>query len=480
MAEKTSAIPGFYKKNLAERLQTIKEFAELSDEEIAQLGKFAALDFEQANRMAENVVSVQQLPLGIATQFAINGKEVLVPMAIEEPSVIAAASKAAGIARESGGFTTSSDEPIMIGQIQIVKAKKPEAAAKKILKAKKELLALANTADPMLVKFGGGAKELQARILKTKRGKMIIVHILVNCGDAAGMNAVNTMCEKISQKLEEITGGKARLKIISNLAVNRLARAKAVFSKKALEESFKESALKGEEIIDAILDAYAFADADIFRCVTNNKGIMNGIDAVVIATGNDFRAIEAGAHAFTVWKNKGKYKPLARYYKNMQGDLVGEIELPCAVGLVGGATKTHPIAKIAVKILGVKTAKELAEIIAAVGLAQNFAALRALATEGIQRGHMKLHAHNIAVLAGAQGKEIGAVAEKMIAEKTVRADKAKEILETLRGNNNIYARLNEAKSCDAYRTAPQRLNERKITCDCSTVQSLPKWRRRRR
>lgn len=433
MAEnKTSAISEFYKKTLEERLEIIKEFAGLSEEETQQLGKFAALDFEQANRMIENVVAVQQIPLGIATNFLVNGKDVLVPMAIEEPSVVAAASKAAGIARLSGGFTTSSDAPIMIGQIQIVQAKKPKEAVKKILKAKKELIALANTVDPLLVKFGGGATEMQARVLKTIKGQMVIVHLLANCGDAMGANAVNTMCEKIAPRIEEIAQGKARLKIISNLAVYRLARAKAIFGKKALEESFKEKALKGEEIVDAIMDAFAFAEADSFRAATHNKGAMNGIDAVVIATGNDFRAIEAGAHAFAAWKNKGKYKPLTKYYKNKQGDLVGEIELPCAVGLVGGATKSHPIAKIAVKILGVKTAKELAEIIAAVGLAQNFAAMRALATEGIQRGHMRLHARNIAVLAGASGKEIDSIAEKMIAEKSIRADKAKEILETMR------------------------------------------------
>jgi hydroxymethylglutaryl-CoA reductase len=260
---------------------------------------------------------------------------------------------------------------------------------------------------------------------------MLVVELLVDVRDAAGMNAVNTMCEKISGDIEQITDGKTRLKIISNLAIHRLARAKAVFSKDALEKSFKESNLKGEEIVEAILDAYAFAEADPFRCATHNKGIMNGIDAVVIATGNDFRAIEAGAHVFAWWKNKS-YKPLTKYYKDNDGNLVGEIELPMPVGLVGGATKTHPIAKIAVKILGVKTAKELAEVIACVGLAQNFAAIRALSTEGIQKGHMRLHAKNIAVLAGAQGEEIDKVAEKMIAEKAIRADKAKEILEAMR------------------------------------------------
>ncbi|MDD5163645.1 MAG: hydroxymethylglutaryl-CoA reductase, degradative [Candidatus ainarchaeum sp.] len=424
-----SNISEFYKKNLEERLAIVKEFAQLSEEETLQLKKFAALDFEQANRMIENVVAVQQLPLGIATNFRINKKDYLVPMALEEPSVVAAASKAAQITRASEGFEAKASEPLMIGQIQVTGIKKPEEARKKILKAKKELLEKANSMDQTLVKFGGGAKKLEARVLKTIKGKMLIVELLVDVRDAMGANAINTMCEAITPKIEEITSGKVLLRIISNLAVYRTVKAKAVFSKKALEESFRESSLKGEEIVEAILNAYAFAEADVFRACTHNKGIMNGIDAVAIATGQDWRAIEAGAHTFACWKNKGKYKPLTKYYKDKEGNLVGEIELPLAVGLVGGATKSHPIAKIAVKILGVKSAGELAEIMACVGLANNIAAMRVLATEGVQRGHMKLHAKNIAVLAGAKGKQIDEVAEKMISEKNIKVDRAKEILE---------------------------------------------------
>src|SRR3989338_574590 len=423
-----SHIEGFYKKNLEERLAIIKEAAQLSEEEISELKKFAALDFEQADRMIENVICTQQFPLGIATNFRINGKDVLVPMALEEPSVVAAASKAAGIARESGGFTSKATEPIMIGQIQIIGIKNPENAVKKILKEKKQFLEKANSMDRTLEKFGGGAKKISAGVLKTIKGKMLIVELLVDVRDAMGANAINTMCEAITPQIEEITKGKVLLRIISNLAVHRTVKASAVFSKKALEESFREGNLKGEEIVEAILNAYAFAEADVFRACTHNKGIMNGVDAVAIATGNDFRALEAGAHAFAFWKNKQKYKPLTKYYKDKSGNLVGEIELPIAVGLVGGATKTHPIAKICVKILGVKTAQELAEIIACTGLANNLAALRALATEGIQRGHMRLHAKNIAVIAGAKGKQAEEIAEKMISEKNIKVDRAKEIL----------------------------------------------------
>ncbi len=429
MISMESNISEFYKKSLEERLAIVKEFAQLSEEEIQQLKKFAALDFEQANRMIENVIAVQQLPLGIATNFRINGKDYLVPMALEEPSVVAAASKAAGIARESGGFEAKATLPLMLGQIQVIGIKKPEEARKKILKAKKELLEKANSMDQTLVKFGGGAKKLEAKILKTIKGKMLIAELLVDVRDAMGANAINTMCEAITPKIEEITGGKVLLRIISNLAVYRTVKAKTVFSKKALEESFREGNLKGEEIVEAIINAYAFAEADAFRACTHNKGIMNGIDAVAIATGQDWRAIEAGAHAFACWKNNGKYKPLTKYYKDKEGNLAGEIELPLAVGLVGGATKTHPIAKIAVKILGVKSAGELAEVMACVGLANNLAAMRALATEGIQRGHMKLHAKNIAVLAGAKEKQIDEIAEKMIEEKNIKVDRAKELLQ---------------------------------------------------
>src|SRR3989344_3582020 len=384
---KTSKVSKFYEKTLAERLQILKEFGELTDEEIASLGKYGALEFETANRMIENVYSTFPLPLGIATNFVVNGREVLVPFALEEPSVVAAASNAAKL---SSGFLAKATDSIMIGQIQIVKLRDAKGALKKIMARKKEILEKATAVDSTLVKFGGGPRKLEGKVISTKRGKMIILHLLVDVRDAMGANAVNTMCERISPIIEEISGGETRLKIISNLAVHRTVKAKAVWGKEAL----------GEETIERILDAYEFAANDEFRACTHNKGIMNGIDAVVIATGNDFRAVEAGCHAFA--SRSGKYKPLTKYSKDRKGNLIGEIEIPMAVGIIGGATKTHPLAQINLKILGVKSASELAEIIASVGLAQNFAAMKALATEGIQRGHMKLHAKNIAITAGAK------------------------------------------------------------------------------
>jgi len=412
-----SNISGFYKLSIEERLRLLKDFAGLTDEEVNILKKTGALELDSANRMIENVVGTTEFPLGIATNFLINGKDYLIPMAIEEPSVVAAASYAAKLARPKGGFNTNSTEPIMIGQIQLISVNDIEKAAQEILNKKEEIIELANKQDPILIKFGGGVKDVEVRKINTKRGEMLVIHLLVDVRDAMGANAVNTMAEAVAPFLEEITGGKARLRIISNLADRRIARAKAIWSKDIL----------GEELVEGILDAYAFAEADQYRCTTHNKGIMNGIDAVVIATGNDFRAVEAGAHSYAA--RNGKYRSLTKYYKNGDGDLVGEIELPVAVGTVGGATRTHPIAKIALKILGVKTAKELGEIIAAVGLAQNFAALRALASEGIQRGHMELHATNIAVLAGAKGDEIDKVAEQMIKEGNINVQRAKEILE---------------------------------------------------
>jgi hydroxymethylglutaryl-CoA reductase len=423
----SSRIPEFYKKTPKERIEIVKKMVGLTDEEVEILQKTGSLDIETANRMVENVIGALHLPLGLGLNFLINGKDYLIPMAIEEPSVIAAASNAAKLCRESGGIKTSSTDPVMIGQIQIVKIPDIEKAKKNIELHKKDLMNLLNDVDSTLIKFGGGPRDIQVRVLNTKRGKMLIVHILVDVKDAMGANAVNSMAEKISPKLEELTGGEVLLKIISNLAVYRMARAKAVWTKKALEESLNGK-MKGEEIVDAILDAYAFAEADPYRCATHNKGIMNGIDAVAIATGNDFRAVEAGAHAYAAMNG---YKPLTKYSKNENGDLVGEIELPIAVGIIGGSIKTNPIANISLKILGVKSSKELAEIMAAVGLAQNFAALRALATEGIQKGHMKLHAKNIAIMAGAKGKQIDIVANKMIEKNEISVAKAKEILSSL-------------------------------------------------
>ncbi|MDO8647396.1 MAG: hydroxymethylglutaryl-CoA reductase, degradative [Candidatus Diapherotrites archaeon] len=419
---KTSALQEFYKKTLDERLQILKETTGLSDEDLAQLKKYSALDFETANRMIENVIGTFALPFGIATNFIINGRELLIPMAIEEPSVIAAASNAAKLSRSTGGFKAKASDPIMIGQILLVNAKNPEKAIKELMINKQKLIEFANSKDPVLCKITGGAKDLQVR----KLHKMLVVHLLVNCGDAMGANAVNTMLEGIAPKIEELTGAIARAKILSNLAVHRTVHAECIWSKKELEESTKGQ-VKGEDVVEAILQMFDFAEQDPFRATTHNKGIMNGIDAVVLATGNDWRAIEAGAHSFASF-GKHQYSSLTKYSKTKEGDLQGEINIPMAVGLVGGATKTHPIAKISLKILDVQTASELAEIIASVGLAQNFAAIRALATEGIQAGHMKLHAKNVAVNAGASKEMVDKIAEQMIAEKSVNAQRAQELL----------------------------------------------------
>jgi hydroxymethylglutaryl-CoA reductase len=352
-------------------------------------------------------------------------------MAIEEPSVVAAASNAARIAREHGGFTASSSGPIMLGQIQLVGIPDPNGARITILSHRDEILSIANEKDPMLVKVGGGARDIEVRVLESSRGPMVITHLIVDCRDAMGANAVNTMAEAVAPHLEKWTGGRVYLRIISNLAVRRLARSRATFAK----ETLKTDTLAGEEVVEGILQAYAFAEADPFRCATHNKGVMNGIDAVVVATGNDWRAIEAGAHSYAAWKANG-YRSLTTWEKDAVGDLVGTIELPMAVGLVGGATAVHPTAKANVKLLGVKSAQELGEVIASVGLAQNFAALRALATEGIQRGHMSLHARNIAVTVGAVGDEVDRVVEVLVKERKVRMDRAKEILTDLRAKKH--------------------------------------------
>ena len=371
----SSRIEGFYKLSPAKRTRIVKDFAGLSDEEARALSGEAGLSVSQADKMVENALGTFAMPLGIATNFLINGKDHLIPMAIEEPSVVAAASNAAKMARERGGFKTSSTEPMMIGQVQVTGVKDPRAAATKLESEKSEILKLANSQDPMLVSLGGGARDIETRIIETMHGPQVVVHLHVDVRDAMGANAVNTMAEATAPLIEKLTGGKVYLRILSNLAVLRLARAEAVWPK---------DAIGGEDVVDGVVEAYVFADADPFRCATHNKGVMNGIDAVIIATGNDWRAIEAGAHAYAA-KN-GSYKPLTRFEKTPEGDLRGLIEVPMAVGLVGGATKVHPSAKACVKLLGVKTANELGEIVAAVGLAQNMAALRALATVGTQRG----------------------------------------------------------------------------------------------
>ena len=417
---KSSAISGFYKLPLKERLAVIKNFAGLTEDEIRLLENTGSLPLDVADHMVENVIGVFPEPLGIGINFLINGKEYLIPMATEEPSVIAAASYAAKMVRDGGGFKTSSTAPIMIGQIQVVEIKDSKEAQKKILDSKEDILKKANDQDPVLNSFGGGAKDLAAKIIDTSMGQMLIVELFVDCRDAMGANAVNTMAESIAPLIEKLTGGHVYLRIISNLATKRLAKAWCTVPK---------DVLGGEAVVDGIAYASAFAAADPYRAATHNKGALNGIIAVILATGNDHRAIEAGAHAFAALK--GQYTSISKWTKNTNGDLEGMIELPMAVGLIGGAVKTHPIARIAMKILNVKSANEFAEVIAAVGLAQNLAALRALSDEGIQRGHMSLHARNIAITAGAKDQMIDLVAEQMVKERKVRVDRAKEILEKL-------------------------------------------------
>jgi hydroxymethylglutaryl-CoA reductase len=430
---RSSEIPGFYRRSIAERRAAVREWAGLSEDEARAFEFPPGVDPATFDRMIENVIGVMPIPLGIATNFRINGADYLVPMAIEEPSVVAAASNAAKVARSSGGFFAQTTAPVMIGQVQILDVPDPVAARLRVLDRKDELLAAANAKDPVLVKFGGGAKDLDVRILRSARGTMVVVHLLVDARDAGGMNAVNTMCEALAPEFARLTGGRSVLRIISNLAVHRLARAHATFP----ADRLKTETASGAEVVDAILDAYALAVADPFRCATHNKGIMNGISSVVIATGNDFRAIESGAHSYAAWRAGESdaatvILPLTTYEKDKNGDLVGSIEVPAPVGLVGGATAVHPTAKANVKVLGVKTARELGQVLAAVGLAQNFAALRALATEGIQRGHMELHARNLAASVGARPDEVDRVVERLVKERQIRFDRAKEVLDELR------------------------------------------------
>jgi hydroxymethylglutaryl-CoA reductase len=418
--ERTSRIEGFYKLPMADRLKIVKEFAGLTDEEAMALSGFGGIDPSIPDKMVENAVGSFSIPLGIAVNFLINDKDYLIPMAIEEPSVIAAASNSAKMARAKGGFWTSSTPPVMIGQVQLTGIKDPNRIKHVILEKRHEIIELANKQDPMLIKAGGGARDIEVRIIKTLHGPNVIVHLLVDVRDAMGANAVNTMAEAVAPFIEKVAGGRVYLRILSNLAIHRLARARAIWSKEALG---------GEDVVDGIMEAFVFAEADPFRCATHNKGVMNGIDAVILATGNDTRAIEAGAHSYA--SRSGEYKPLTTFEKTPEGDLVGTIELPMAVGLIGGATKVHPTARACIKLLGVTGAQELGEIIAAVGLAQNLAALRALATEGIQRGHMTLHAKNIVNSVGCPEELVDEVCRVLISERKVRMDRAKEVIEEL-------------------------------------------------
>jgi len=416
---RSSMVSGFYKLPIDKRVEFVKKFSGLNDEETKLFS--TCLDMKIADKMIENVLGTFELPLGVAVNFLINGKDYLIPMVIEEPSVVAAASNAAKIARVKGGFKTESTQPLMIGQIQILNIKDVVTSANKILQKKKEILTLANDQDKVLLKFGGGARDLEVRILDSPLGKMIVVHLIVDVRDAMGANAVNTMCEALAPMLEELSEGKVRLRILSNLADRRIVKAKAVFDKEKMG---------GDQVVNAFLESYTLAVIDPYRAATHNKGIMNGIDALIIATGNDFRAIEAGAHAYAA--RNGQYTSFSKYYKDKDGNLVGELEIPMAIGIIGGAGNIHPKAILCKKILGIKTAKELAEIAVSLGLAQNFAAVFALSTVGIQKGHMSLHAKNIAVMAGAKGDEIDIVADKMVKEGKIKLDRAEEILKELR------------------------------------------------
>lgn len=417
---KTSLLSKFYKRSLEDRRSIIGQWIQSPDDLLTNSG----LSLDQADHMVENVIGLYELPFGIATNFLINHRDYLIPMVVEEPSVIAAASNAAKMFRDGGGFITSSSEPIMIGQIQVLDVPDPVTAVERLKSQRRKLLERMNSIGGSIVTRGGGAKEIETRILKdTAAGDMLIVHVLYDTRDAMGANAVNTAVELIAEDVAELTGGRVHLKILSNLADHRTARAEGVIPRSTLATE----GMSGEEVVDAVLEAAVFAEVDPYRATTHNKGIMNGIDPVVIATGNDWRAVEAGAHAFAA--RSGSYTSMTRWRKTPEGDLHGSIELPMAVGIVGGATRVHPGAQVALKLLGVKTARELAEIMACVGLAQNFAAIRALAAEGIQQGHMALHARQIAIAAGATGEQIERIAAQLVREKNVRLERARQLLQ---------------------------------------------------
>ena len=426
MKEFRSDISGFYKLSMDERRKLLSELVNLNQDEIEILNTLGYFKPSQIDTLIENVVGSFQLPMGLAFNFKINNKDYIIPMVIEEPSVVAAASNAARMARKHGGFHSENVPSVMISQIQITQIHDIESAKKLISDNKDQILKIANEQDPLLNKLGGGALDLELRDLKTGKGKMLIIHLLVNVLDAMGANVVNTMAEAISPFIEELTKGKIYLRILSNLATHRIAKSKATFDKELLG---------GSEVVEGILNAYEFAAADPYRATTHNKGIMNGIVALTMATGNDTRAIESGAHAYA--SLSGQYSPLTKFALDSKGNLVGEIEVPLALGIIGGMTKIHPMARIALKILNVESANELSQVCAALGLAQNVAALRALASEGIQKGHMALHSRNIAKIAGVPENLVEKVAKKMIEENKIRVDFAKEILKKLSEGENL-------------------------------------------
>ncbi|MCJ7693826.1 MAG: hydroxymethylglutaryl-CoA reductase, degradative [Anaerolineaceae bacterium] len=413
----------FYKLSLAERLAYLAEQTTLTPEDLAAFSPIGGLSATTADHMIENVIGTHNLPLGIAQNFIINGREVFVPMAIEEPSVIASASFMAKLARPTGGFLATTSAPEMIGQIQLLDLKDPLRSQQLILEHKDDLLSGVADLDPLLKKLGGGPRNLEVRLINDSPiGSFLVLHLIYDVRDVMGANAVNTAVEFLTPRIESLTGGRVHLRILSNLADRRLASSSVTF--RTTDLAFK--GYTGEKVRDGIIEAWAFAASDPYRAATHNKGIMNGVDAVVLATGNDWRAVEAGAHAYAA--RTGTYTSLSTWGKNENGDLTGYLEMPMAVGIVGGATRVHPTAKACLKLMGVQTASELAQIIVSVGLAQNMAALRALSTEGIQKGHMTLHARQVAIAAGAADSQIDALAAQLIKEKKIRLDRAQEIL----------------------------------------------------
>lgn len=422
-----SRLEGFYKLSVSERRMKLAEIANLDDEHVQAWAASGELSEDAADRMIENVIGTYSLPIGVATNFIIDGDHYLIPFVLEEPSVVAAASNMAKRCIANGGFRSNNDEPVMIGQIQIVNCENPDIAKENILSSKEELIQKCNEVDPILVKFGGGCRDIEVRIIDTESGPMVIVHLLVDCRDAMGANAVNTMAETIAPLLQSISKGTPILRIISNLAVHRLARVSATFTPEEMSDKGNDR-YKGAQIIEGVLQAYHFAKADPFRATTHNKGIMNAISSVAIACGQDWRAIESGAHSYASYKNSHKYGSLTHWEKDSEGNLVGTIELPMAVGLVGGAVRVHPAAQANVALIGVQSANDLSKVMAASGLVQNLGALRALATVGIQAGHMKLHVRNMAVTAGAEGEEVDIVASRL-REKGIRITQAAVIEE---------------------------------------------------
>ncbi|MFC5584848.1 hydroxymethylglutaryl-CoA reductase, degradative [Nitratireductor kimnyeongensis] len=418
----SSRIEGLHKMTPAERLQAVARQAQLGNEAMASLAAAAEGQIELADRLVENAITTMAIPVGIATNMIVDGREVLVPMATEESSVVAAVCNAAKRCRPTGGFFTSATGPVMAAQIQLLGASDPENVRLKVYERFEEIRAICDETDPLLVKFGGGFRDIDVRVIDSDEGPMTIVHIIVDTRDAMGANAVNSMAEALAPRLAEWTGARTLLRILTNLADRRVVRARAVWT---LDE------IGGAQVRDDMLSAYRFADADPYRAATHNKGIMNGVSAVVLATGNDTRAIEAGAHAYAA--RSGRYRSMSRWERDQDGNLVGILEMPMAVGLIGGATKVHPTAQAHLKLLGVETADALARIIVSIGLAQNFAAMRALATTGIQKGHMALHAQNVALMVGAVGDEIDLVTSELKALGKVRQDLAEEILNRIRG-----------------------------------------------